>query len=145
MQEVILVIHLLLALVIIGLVLLQRSSGGGLGIGGGGGLGDFASARSTANALTKATTICAFMFFATSISLGYIAKGSSNKGLLESYGGEVPAAAAPAVPTPESLPAAEAGAAPVPVVPATPAAPAAAAPAPAVPASATPEPPVPTQ
>jgi len=118
MQEVVLVIHLLLAVTIIGLVLLQRSSGGGLGVGGGsGGLGDFASARSTANALTKATTICAFLFFATSLTLGYIAKGNSErKGLLDTYGTSAPAspdAAAPAAPAAE---------APVPV-PATPAIP----------------------
>lgn len=87
MQEVILIIHLILAVTIIVLVLLQRSSGGGLGVGGGsGGLGDFATARSTANALTKATTICAFLFFATSLSLAYIAKGSiGQRGLLENY------------------------------------------------------------
>ena len=37
MENVVLVIHLLLALALIGTVLLQRSEGGGLGIGGGGG------------------------------------------------------------------------------------------------------------
>jgi preprotein translocase subunit SecG len=78
MENVVLAIHLIIALAIIGLVLLQRSSGGGLGIGGGsGGLGDFATARSTANALTKATTFLAIMFFATSLTLGILAK---NKG-----------------------------------------------------------------
>lgn len=90
MQEVLLVIHLLLALAIIGLVLIQRSSGGGLGIGGSG-LGDFASARGAANVLGKATIICAFMFFATSLSLAIVAKhGSGKKGLL--HGIEQPAA-----------------------------------------------------
>lgn len=75
MENVVLVIHLMIALAIIGLVLLQRSSGGGLGIGGGGGgLGDFATARSTANALTKATTFMAALFFITSLTLGILAK-----------------------------------------------------------------------
>ena len=37
MQNVVLIIHLLLAVTLIGLVLLQRSEGGGLGMGGGGG------------------------------------------------------------------------------------------------------------
>ena len=79
MENVVLAIHLIIALAIIGLVLLQRSSGGGLGIGGGsGGLGDFATARSTANALTKATTFLAIMFFATSLTLGILAKGNSS-------------------------------------------------------------------
>lgn len=73
-EPVILVIHLLLALGIIGLVLMQRSEGGGLGIGGGGGgAGNFASPRGTANFLTKATGICAGLFFCTSLLLGILA------------------------------------------------------------------------
>lgn len=86
MESVILVIHLILALAIIGLVLLQRSEGGGLGIGGGGGgLGGFASARGTANALTKMTGICAFAFFVTSLTLGVLAGGHSReaRGILD--------------------------------------------------------------
>lgn len=140
MQEVVLVIHLLLAVTIIGLVLLQRSSGGGLGIGGSGGLGDFASARSTANALTKATTICAFLFFATSLTLAVIAKGSGErKGLLDSYSTPA-AAAAPAMPAaPEGTAPAEM---PAPAPAAT--APAAVTPAPVAPVT-TPEPPVSTE
>ena len=59
MQEVLLVIHLILALAIIGLVLLQRSEGGGLGIGGGGGVGRFAS-RKGQQARTK--SVCAGLF-----------------------------------------------------------------------------------
>ena len=78
MESVILIIHLFLALAIIGLVLLQRSEGGGLGIGGGsGGLGSFATAAGTANALTKATALCAAAFFVTSLTLGVLA---GNKG-----------------------------------------------------------------
>lgn len=74
MENVILVIHLILALAIIGLVLLQRSEGGGLGIGGGGGgMGNLASAGQTANALTRATAICAGLFFTTSLILAVLA------------------------------------------------------------------------
>ncbi len=86
MESVILVIHLILALAIIALVLLQRSEGGGLGIGGGGGgLGGFASARGTANALTKMTALCAFAFFITSLTLGVLAGAHSRdaRGILE--------------------------------------------------------------
>jgi preprotein translocase subunit SecG len=72
MENVVLVIHLMLALSIIALVLLQRSEGGGLGMGGGG-LGGLASPQSTANILTRATTICAACFFATSLFLGALA------------------------------------------------------------------------
>ncbi|HAP49110.1 MAG TPA: preprotein translocase subunit SecG, partial [Afipia sp.] len=51
MQTVIIVIHLMLVLGLIGVVLLQRSEGGGLGVGGGGG-GGFMSSRGTTNPLT---------------------------------------------------------------------------------------------
>lgn len=85
MTSVILIIHLLLALAIIGLVLLQRSEGGGLGIGGGGGggLGNLATAKGTANALTRATAICAAAFFTTSIVLGVLAGQQSSNDILE--------------------------------------------------------------
>ena len=122
MQTVILVIHLLLALAIIVLVLIQRSSGGGLGIGGsGGGLGDFANARSTANALTKATTFCAFAFFGTSLLLAIIGgQGRQNPGILDDY--TPPAATAPAIPG-AAAPAADGTAAPAASTPVTPQAP----------------------
>jgi len=102
MQEVVLVIHLILAVTIIGLVLLQRSSGGGLGIGSSGGLGDFASARGAANALSKTTMILAFCFFGTSISLAVIAKHQGGgSGLLSDYKAEAPVMpAAPGTETP---------------------------------------------
>ncbi len=86
MEAVVLVIHLILALSIIGLVLLQRSEGGGLGIGGGGGgLGGFASAKSTAGALSKATWLLAVCFFATSLTLGILAgtHSAERQGILE--------------------------------------------------------------
>lgn len=74
MENVVLVIHLFLALAIIGLVLLQRSEGGGLGIGGGGGgMGGLASPEGTANFLTRATGLCAVGFFCTSLILGILA------------------------------------------------------------------------
>lgn len=86
MESVILVIHLFLALAIIGLVLLQRSEGGGLGIGGGGGgLGGLASPQGTASLLTRATAICAAAFFCTSLLLGILAGQSSqsNQSILD--------------------------------------------------------------
>lgn len=74
METIVLIIHLLLALGIIGLVLLQRSEGGGLGIGGGsGGLGNIASVGATGNALTKATKWVAIAFFCTSLTLAVLA------------------------------------------------------------------------
>lgn len=69
MQTVIIVIHLMIVLAMVGLVLLQRSEGGGLGMGGGG----FMSSRGTANVLTRATAILAGLFFATSLVLSILA------------------------------------------------------------------------
>ncbi|MFP4312986.1 MAG: preprotein translocase subunit SecG [Alphaproteobacteria bacterium] len=84
MENVILVIHLFLALAIIGLVLMQRSEGGGLGIGGGSGAGDLATPRGTASFLTRATAICAVAFFTTSLVLGIMAGTHTNStGILE--------------------------------------------------------------
>ncbi len=79
MESVILVIHLILALAIIGLVLLQRSEGGGIGIGGGGGMGAFASAQTTASALSRISAICVAGFFVTSLVLGVLAGTHHNR------------------------------------------------------------------
>lgn len=70
MQTVVIVVHLLIVLALIGVVLLQRSEGGGLGIGGGGGL---MNSRGTANMLTRATAILATGFFLTSLTLSILA------------------------------------------------------------------------
>ena len=69
MQTVLIVIHLMIVLALVGVVLIQRSEGGGLGIGGGSG---FMSARGTANALTRTTAILAVLFFMTSLGLGLL-------------------------------------------------------------------------
>lgn len=73
MENVVLVVHLLLALALIGVVLLQRSEGGGLGIGGGGGGGGVMSGRSSATALGKLTWLLAIAFICTSIALTVLA------------------------------------------------------------------------
>ncbi|KQW27602.1 preprotein translocase subunit SecG [Rhizobium sp. Root274] len=74
MQTVLLVIYLMVVVALIGVVLIQRSEGGGLGIGGGSG---FMSARGTANALTRTTAILATLFFAISLALGILARYES--------------------------------------------------------------------
>ena len=71
MQNVILLVHLLLTLALIGVVLLQRSEGGGLGMGGGGGA--MKTGRSPGTALGKMTWILGFALFATSLTLTIIA------------------------------------------------------------------------
>ncbi|MEZ5852982.1 MAG: preprotein translocase subunit SecG [Hyphomicrobiaceae bacterium] len=75
MATVILIVHLMIALGLVGVVLLQRSEGGGLGMGGGGS-GGFMTGRGTANFLTRVTAGLAAAFFVTSLSLTLIAKQS---------------------------------------------------------------------
>ncbi|MEX0759565.1 MAG: preprotein translocase subunit SecG [Tistlia sp.] len=79
MIQILLIVHLLIALAMIGVVLLQRSEGGGLGIGGGGGggggMGGFMTGRGTANVLTRATAILAALFMVSSISLAILTGG----------------------------------------------------------------------
>ncbi len=111
METVIIVIHLIVVLALVGVVLLQRSEGGGLGIGGGSG---FMTARGASNALTRATAILAAVFFVTSLGLSIMARygerpidildrvpaagGEQGQGgVLNQLGGnEVPSAPAPA-------------------------------------------------
>ena len=79
MTAVLLVIHVLIALALIAVVLLQRSEGGALGIGGGGGgAGGFMTGRGAANLLTRSTAILGVAFFATSIVLTLLARNASN-------------------------------------------------------------------
>ncbi|TCL97062.1 protein translocase subunit secG [Rhizobium sp. PP-WC-2G-219] len=112
MQEVLLVIYLMVVLALIGVVLIQRSEGGGLGVGGGSG---FMSARGTANALTRTTAILATLFFVLALAMSIYARyqpnatdvldripGTTNNGngVLDSLGGTTTAPATPATPAP---------------------------------------------
>ena len=72
MQTFLLIIHITLAVLLIGSVLLQKSDGGALGIGGNS--DNLMSSRSVGNFLTKFTAIIAFLFILTSISLTLINK-----------------------------------------------------------------------
>lgn len=79
MESVVLVVHLIIALSLIGVVLMQRSEGGGLGMGGGG--GGVMSARGAATALGKVTWGLAIAFIISSLALTIIARqqlGSSS-------------------------------------------------------------------
>ena len=78
MTTVFLVIHLILAVTLVTVILLQRSDGGALGgLGGGGGaaggFGNMLSGRQSANLLTRTTTILATCFIATSLVLAILA------------------------------------------------------------------------
>jgi preprotein translocase subunit SecG len=88
MQTVLIVIHIMVVLALIATVLLQRSEGGALGIGGGGG---FMTGRGQANVLTRATSILAAMFFATSLGLTLLANAERSHGSI--FEGATPASA----------------------------------------------------
>ncbi|MBO6716594.1 MAG: preprotein translocase subunit SecG [Rhizobiaceae bacterium] len=77
METIVIVIHLLVVVALVGVVLLQRSEGGGLGIGGGSG---FMTARGAANALTRTTAFLAVAFFATSLTLSIMARYGAQPG-----------------------------------------------------------------
>ena len=131
MLSVVIVIHLMLVIAIIGVVLLQKSEGGGI-IGSTGG---FLSSRGQANVLTRTTALLAAGFFVTSLALSWLAgferKPASiintggapatqeapggappvaplspgGNGLLDQLGGNAPPATAPAAPSPAPAPA----------------------------------------
>ena len=104
MSNVLLVIHLMLAVAMIGVVLLQRSEGGGLGIGGGGGGGGgmsgFLTGRGAANLLTRATAILAGLFMMTSITLTILASSAGERrSIVDELPASAPAQEEPAIPS----------------------------------------------
>ncbi len=72
------VTHVFVTLAMIGVVLIQRSEGGGLGIGSTQGMGSFMSGRGTANLLTRTTAILAFAFFSISLTLAILSRGGAS-------------------------------------------------------------------
>jgi preprotein translocase subunit SecG len=108
MATILLIIHLLLALALVGVILLQRSEGGALGIGGGG-MGGLMSGRSSANLLTRVTAGLAASFITTSLLLAIIAsQQSAPRSILDHPAAPAPAPAPePATPTTPSAPVAE--------------------------------------
>src|SRR3954462_10255912 len=96
MDTVLLVIHLFLAMALIGVVLLQRSEGGGLGVGSSQGMGSFMSGRGTANLLTRTTGVLGAAFFVLSLTLALLGRGTGQpRSILDA---PPPAATAPAAP-----------------------------------------------
>ncbi|MDR1694268.1 MAG: preprotein translocase subunit SecG [Lactobacillaceae bacterium] len=80
METVLLVLHLLIAIFLVGIILLQNSSGNALsGLGGGTSASSFLSARGKGNLLTKITTVLAVAFFVSSISLSIYYRNPEHK------------------------------------------------------------------
>ncbi len=74
MENVVFTVHLIIALLLIGVVLLQRSEGGGLGMGGGGGN---VSGRPASTPMAKLTWLFGAAFIATSVTLTVLAARDS--------------------------------------------------------------------
>ena len=82
MENFVLIINIILAILLIGVILLQRSEGGALGLGVS--QDNFVSSRSAGSFLTKSTAIIAILFIVSSISLTIMSKDQfSNTSVLE--------------------------------------------------------------
>jgi len=136
MTTVLLVIHLFVTLALIGVVLIQRSEGGGLGIGNSQGMGAFMGGRGTANLLTRTTAVLATVFMLLALALAVLNRGTAGVGgsILDTPPASSPAPSGlPVPPAPGSsapgTPAAETGApaasqsSPPPAAPAAPSGP----------------------
>src|SRR4051794_37115371 len=115
------VIHVLIAIALIGVVMLQKSEGGALGMGGGG-MSGFMTGRSTANLLTRTTAILGAAFFASSILLVLLTQTTRGPRSIIDQGGPVggPGPTAPLLPNLPGAPTSgePSPASPVPVIPA---------------------------
>ena len=80
MQTIILVIHMVIAVFLVAVILLQRSEGGALGMGGGSAMGGLVSSRGAANLLTRLTTVLAATFIVTSLVLSIISSRNTEQG-----------------------------------------------------------------
>ncbi len=101
-NNLVIIAHVLIAVVIIGLVLLQHGKGADMGSGfGGGASSSLFGATGSANFLSRTTAVLAALFFVSSLSLSYFAthRGDSGGGIMDSVK-ERPAAAKPAAPKP---------------------------------------------
>ncbi|HUZ62513.1 MAG TPA: preprotein translocase subunit SecG [Acetobacteraceae bacterium] len=140
MTTVLVILQVFVALALVGVVLIQRSEGGGLGIGGSQSMGGLMSGRGTANLLTRTTAILGTVFFALCLVIGLLDRGASGGG--SSILNAPPPVHTPAGAVVPAVPVAPATPPAIPPAPGPKAKPAAtpAAPAPAAPAQAAPAP-----
>jgi preprotein translocase subunit SecG len=102
-----LVAHILIAVSLVAVVLLQKSEGGALGMGGGG-MSGFMTGRSTANLLTRTTAVLALLFMLTSLSLVWFSnRGHAPRSIIEQGAPATPAAPVTPVVPPSQTPPAE--------------------------------------
>jgi preprotein translocase subunit SecG len=101
------IVHVAIAVSLIGVILLQKSEGGALGMGGGG-MSGFMTGRSTANLLTRTTAFLAIGFFLTSVLLVWLSNSSTASRSLVDQGSRPATQESPAAPIPPPAPAAPA-------------------------------------
>jgi preprotein translocase subunit SecG len=123
--NVLIVVHVLVALSIIGLVLLQHGKGADMGSGfGGGASGSLFGATGSANFLSRATGVLAALFFALSLALAYMATNRSTEqgggGVMDAVRQQQQQQPAKDVPKPAAQPAKPAAEAPAPEAPKAP-------------------------
>ena len=108
MTTVLTILDIFVTIALIGVILIQRSEGGGLGIGTSGGMGSFMTGRGTANLLTRTTAILATLFMALSLTLALMNRGTMGAGrtVLEPPPASAPATTLPTAPA-TSAPAAQ--------------------------------------
>src|SRR5437899_5011945 len=98
-------VHVLIAIALVGVILLQKSEGGALGMGGGG-MSGFMTGRSTANLLTRATAILAAGFMTTSVLLVVVHnRERAPRSIIEQGAPAAPTSPALPPPTPPAEPA----------------------------------------
>jgi preprotein translocase subunit SecG len=102
MMAILMVIHVFVTIALIGVVLIQRSEGGGLGIGSSQGMGAFISGRGTANLLTRTTAILAMAFLGLSLTMAVLNRGTS--GVANSILAAPPASPIPSQPAAPNAP-----------------------------------------
>ena len=108
MTTVVLVIHLIIALALVGIILIQRSEGGALGGLGGTTMGGMMSGRGTANLLTRATAVLATCFICTSLLLAILASNARGpSSILDDVDAPAAIDATPAEPAKPAAPVAE--------------------------------------
>ncbi len=125
METLIIVVHVLIALAIVGLIMIQQGKGADMGASFGGGASQtLFGSRGSGNALTRATAIFATLFFASSFALAVLAKnkseGAADIGIPLPAAAEVPAEVPGQAPakTVDDIPVVEENAAPVSDIPA---------------------------
>ncbi len=109
LQSVLLMVHLLVALAVCGLVLIQHGKGADMGAAfGSGSSGSLFGASGSANFLSRSTAVLAAVFFASSLGLTYLGTLHSGASTQDGVMGTIPVAPAPArtsdVPTPSTTP-----------------------------------------